>query len=114
MELLNNNLHLIGIVIVVAVISAGIRITRENERFVVITLGKNIGIKGPGLLFKWPNSSIAWHRVALNEDGEYLGDGLVKVKDAVFPAESADSLKTGDKIKISSFRNEVITVIKYG
>ncbi len=112
MEFISNNIVLIILAVIVIFFVTGIRIANENERFVVSALGKYVGIKGPGLLLKWPNSSFVWHRVALNDDGQYLGDGLVKVKEAVFPAEYTDSLKTGDSIKIVSFKNNCITISK--
>lgn len=112
MEFISNNILLIIFAAIIIFFVAGVRIANENERFVVSALGRHAGIKGPGLLIKWPNSSVVWHRVALNDDGQYLGDGLVKLRDAVFPAEYTDSIKTGDSIKIVSFRNNCITISK--
>ena len=112
MEFVSNNIYLIIFFVVIIFMISGIRIVNENERFIVIALGKYVGIKGPGLLLKWPNSSFIWHRVALNDDGQYLGDGLVKVRDFVFPAKNTESLITGDTVKISSFNDNRITIIK--
>jgi len=112
MEFITNNIVLIPLAVIVIFFVSGIRIANENERFVVSALGRYVGIKGQGLLLKWPNSSFIWHRVALNDDGQYLGDGLVKIGEAVFPAESTESLITGDTVKISSFKNGAISIIK--
>ena len=91
----------------------GIKIANEHERFVVIKLGRYSGIKGPGLLLKFPGSSSnIWTRISLNDKGEYLGEGLVKVNDAVFPAHNTEGLSTGSSITICSFSGGNISVIQ--
>jgi regulator of protease activity HflC (stomatin/prohibitin superfamily) len=111
-EYIINNIVWVLLGIVVIVLAAGIRIANEHERFIVIALGRYAGFKGPGLLLKWPSSSVVWHRVALNDEGQYLGDGLIKVRDVVFPAEDTEQLKTGDKVKISSFGHGKVAVMR--
>ena len=112
MEILTNNIPVILIVIAFIYLMTGIRIANEHERFVILTMGRFVRIKGPGLLFKLPGSSFVWHRVSLNEEGEYLGDGLAKVRNVVFRVNCEEKIRTGDIIKISSFQNNEISVIK--
>jgi regulator of protease activity HflC (stomatin/prohibitin superfamily) len=112
MEIVANNILLVVIFLVIFFVFSGIRIANEHERFIVVALGRYVGMKGPGLLLKWPNSSFVWHRLSLSDEGKYMGDGLVKVRDVVFPAIGTESLTTGDEVQISSFSNRNITVIK--
>ena len=98
------------LLVLVLVISTGIRIVKEHERFVVIILGRYAGLKGPGLLVKWPSSASKWYRVALRDEGVYLGDSLVKVQDAVFPVEGADTYEINAKVYIVSFASGRIKV----
>ena len=91
----------------------GTKIANEDERFVITVLGRYSGIKGPGLLFKFPGSSTTiWKRIALNDKGEYLGDGLVKVNEAVFPVNNTEGLSHGSSITISSFSEGNISVVQ--
>ena len=112
MEFIFDNIYLAVFVISIFFVLMGIRIANENERFVVIVPGRYVGIKGPGLLLKWPNSSLIWHKVALNDDGYYLGDGMVKVRDAVFLAENTGSIRIGAAVKFSSFKNDHVTIVE--
>jgi regulator of protease activity HflC (stomatin/prohibitin superfamily) len=93
----------------VFVLLTGIRIAKENERFIVTTLGRYSRIIGPGLLYKLPGPT-AWHRVALGDEGIYLGDSLVQVNKAVFPGQNTESLSANTPVRISSFASEKITV----
>ena len=112
MEMLLNNVDLVLLVLFFVIILGGIRIAHDNERFVVSAIGRYIGIKGPGLLYKWPNPSIDWVRVSLNDSGQYLGDGLATVNEAVFPVDFSESLNTGDAVRISSFASNNIAIVK--
>ena len=94
------------------VLPFGINIANDDERFVVIKMGRYSGIKGPGLLFKWPGHLPIWIRIALNDKGQYLGDGFVKVNEAVFPANNTEGLHPGSPITISSFSGGNISVVQ--
>jgi hypothetical protein len=91
----------------------GTKVANEHERFIITVLGKYGGMKGPGLLFKFPGTSTTtWTRIALNDKGEYLGDGFVKVNRAVFPAINTEGLSPGTQITINSFSGGNISVTK--
>lgn len=97
---------------ILIILTLGIKIANEHERFVVIAMGRFLGIKGPGLLLKMPGSQPTWIRIALNDKGQYLGDGLVKVNGAVFPANNTEGMTPGNSIVISSFSSGNISVSK--
>ena len=76
-----------------------IKILKENERFVVTTLGRYIKIIGPGLLFKWQGSETAWTRISLGEVGRYLGNGTSEFQNIPIPVKFSNQPKQGVKIE---------------
>lgn len=89
-----------------------IRITQEDERFVVLILGRYGGLKGPGMSIKLPGSAPNFTRIALGDRGTFLGDGLVNINGTSFPAFIEYSINSGDSVTIVSFREEEVHVSK--
>ena len=46
------------------------RVTSEHQRYAMFNIGKYQGLKGPGLVFKWPWVTIYWLRITIGDQGE--------------------------------------------
>jgi len=111
MEEVNSNLIFLILlsIFVVYIIMVGFKQTKENERIALFQFGKFVKIVGPGLNFFIPNQAKQMQRVFLGQEGEYLGNGVAKINDSIFPVKG-ESLDCGDIVKIISFDNANINV----
>lgn len=103
---------LLSIILIVLLITFILitRVTSEHQRYVMFNIGKYQGLKGPGLVFKWPWVTIYWLRITIGDQGELIEDGLGKFKGLEIPIESLEKIKIGSKIRVSGFTENKIQV----
>ena len=87
------------------------RITSLHQRYAWFNIGKYQGLKGPGLVFKWPWSSVSWTRIAIGDKGQFVEDGLGKFNGLEIPIETFKKIEKGTKIRISGFSNNKVQVV---
>jgi len=87
------------------------RVTPVHQRYVWFNIGKYQGLKGPGLIFKWPRSSVSWTRIGIGDQGEFIEDGLGKFNGLEIPVETSEKIETGSKIRISGFNENKLQVV---
>lgn len=87
------------------------RITSAHQRYVWFNIGKYQGLKGPGLVFKWPWSSVSWARIGIGDQGEFVEDGLGKFDGLEIPIETFKKIEKGSKIRISGFTENKVQVV---
>jgi len=87
------------------------RISSVHQRYVWFNIGKYQGLKGPGLVFKWPWSSVSWARIGIGDQGEFIEDGLGKFNGLEIPIETLEKIETGSKIRISGFTENKVQVV---
>jgi len=100
----------IFLIIVVAYLLSAIRITQENERFAVYSLGRFAGFKGPGLVLKIPGGSSEFVRIPLGAEGEVQSNEVVLVGSHAMPFTSESSVRAGTKVRVTGFSNAAVKV----
>jgi len=80
-----------------------VRIANENERFAVFTIGRFIGLKGPGLMLKLPGGATDFVRVALGAEGEVQSNELVLIGGRAIRYTSKDPVRSGARVRVSGF-----------
>lgn len=91
---------------------AGLKIANENERFAVFAVGRFVGLKGPGLLLKWPGGATKFIRISLGAEGEALSNELVSLEDHSVPYESNSTVRAGSKVRVVGFGENTVQVEK--
>ena len=86
------------------------RITSVHQRYAWFNIGKFQGLKGPGLVFKWPWSSVSWARIGVGDQGEFLGGGLGIFNGLKIPIETSRKIEEGSTITISGFAENKVQV----
>lgn len=98
------------LIFIVAVwLFSSIRIANEDERFAVITLGRFVGIKGPGLILQNPPLT-KLVRLKLGTEGQIQSDTLVVIDGAAIPFRSAGRIRAGIKVRVSGFEPTAVNV----
>ncbi len=100
---------ILALVMVVAIF-VSIRIAGEYERFAVFVLGRFAGIKGPGLLLRWPGSGAVWTRISVGDSGELLGPDIGRFSDVDLPVAYEGNLRLGTSVRITGFTSDEIKV----
>lgn len=100
-----STLLLIGIVL----LSAGIKIANEHERFAVFRLGRYLGIRGPGMLYRFANIE-RWVRIAIGDRGELIESSMAKINDAAVPVRIDGRASVGHAIRVVAFQAQEILV----
>lgn len=98
-------LVLVGILLV----SMGIKIASEHERFAVFRLGRYLGIRGPGLLYRLANVE-RWVRLAIGDRGELIESSMAKINDAAVPVRVDGRASVGQAIRVTAFQAQEILV----
>ncbi|HEX9758573.1 MAG TPA: hypothetical protein VGB26_12380 [Nitrospiria bacterium] len=104
---MENLLNWVLLIVLALFLYSGIKITQENERFAVIVLGRFQKLIGPGLVLKLPGTGREWKRIAIGDEGEYIGDRIAKFGTVSIPIEGS-SITEGHRVRISSFSNNKI------
>ncbi len=89
------------------------RVVSKHQRFVLFNIGKYQGLKGPGLVFKWPWSANYWLRITVGDQGELIKDDLGKFNGLEIPIESIEKIKIGSKIRVIGFTENKIQIDLY-
>lgn len=87
----------------------GIRVANEDERFAVITFGKFVGIKGPGLILHNPPLT-KLVRLKLGTEGQIQSVTLVAIDGAALPFKSTGRVRPGMKVRVSGFEPTAVNV----
>ena len=74
----------------------------ENERFAVFIHGEYRGLKGPGMIFKFP-VLMNFIVIQVGDTGELVTPDRAHVKQVLLPVRVRDSSKTGSEVKIIAF-----------
>jgi hypothetical protein len=90
-----------------------IKIAKEHERFAVNVMGRFLRIRGPGLVLRLPGSAAEWTRLAIGDDGQYLGDGIAKFGNVSVPVEHGNA-REGNRVRITSFLEDKVWVSDEG
>jgi|SRR6266853_192810 len=101
---------LIVVVIVAIYVAMAIRIANDNERFAVFTLGRFVGLKGPGLVMTIPGSGSNFHRVALGAEGEIQSNELVLIGNRTIPFTSDATVRSRQKVRVCGFDSAHVKV----
>jgi len=96
------------IVFLVLLLSSMIKIASENERFVLFTLGRYRGLKGPGLIFKFPGSESKWIKLSVGDRGELMAPNVGSFKKAQVPVQTDGNVKVGSIVRIIGFGTDYI------
>lgn len=99
---------LIAFLLVAAVLLAsGIRIANEHERFAVFRLGRYLGVRGPGLLYRLANIE-RWVRIAIGDHGELVEASRARINDAVLPVRVDGRASVGQAVRVVAFQAQEI------
>ena len=101
---------LLIIVIAGVYLASSLRIVGENERFAVYALGLFVGLKGPGLVLKFPGSASKFTRVALGAEGEIQSNELALFGGNPMPYKALAALRAGSKIRVTGFEKAAVLV----
>jgi hypothetical protein len=104
----------LSITILVLLLMAFVLITRiapAHQRYAWFDIGKYQGLKGPGLVFKWPWSSVSWTRLGIGDQGEFVEDGPGKFNGLEIPIETFNKIEQGSKVRISGFTESKVQVV---
>jgi len=82
---------------------AKFKVAKDQERFAVITLGKYIGLKGPGILYKWSGKEVQWIRIACGDRGELISPNIVRINRADVPCMLDGNISLGYFVRVSGF-----------
>ena len=97
-------------VLAVIVLTWGLRIASEGERFAVFVFGRFDGLKGPGLLWKIPGQTGQWVRLRLGERGEMLGPDMARFGEHDIPVGFESPVRLGAFIRIVGFEKKSVRV----
>jgi regulator of protease activity HflC (stomatin/prohibitin superfamily) len=89
--------------------ASSIRIVGENQRFAVYRLGRYLGLKGPGLVWKIPNID-KFVRLAIGDRGELVGTDSGTFQNIQVPVTPEGTIQVGSLVKITRFDKESIRV----
>lgn len=98
------------LVVAVVIVTWGLRIASEGERFAAFVLGRYIGLKGPGLLWKMPGQTGQWVRLRLGERGEMLGPDVARFGEHDVPVNTESPVRLGAFIRIAGFGKDSVRV----
>jgi len=91
------------IVIVAVILVTGIKIVPEHERFAVFSLGRFMGFKGPGLVYKLGTTE-KWVRIKPGDRGELMDTALAKIHDVDLPVQVDGKAGVGQAIRVKGFQ----------
>ena len=104
---MENFVTLVLFAVVALFLYSMIIIAQENERFAIIVLGRFQKLKGPGLVLMLPGTPGVWKRIAIGDEGEYIGGRIAKFGDTSIPIE-AINITEGHRVRITSFRDNKV------
>lgn len=78
----------------------------ESERFAVFVHGEYRGLKGPGMIFKFP-VLMNFIVIKAGDTGELVTPDRAHVKQVLLPVRVRDSCKTGSRVKIIAFEADL-------
>lgn len=99
------------LVLVVAMVSAfAIRFAGEYQRFAVFVLGRFAGLKGPGLILRWPGGMTTWIRLSVGDAGELISPDVGRFSGVELPVVCDARLQSGSPVRISGFSSDEVEV----
>jgi len=99
------------IIFLVFLLSSAIKIASENERFAAFSLGRFMGLKGPGLVLKSPGSESKWTKIAVGDRGELVAPEVGNFKKIQIPVQVDGQIKVGSIIRIVGFESNLVQVM---
>jgi hypothetical protein len=100
--------NIFGFIVVIFIISyilsSRIKIASEHQRFAVYALGKYMGLKGPGLLFKWSGGETKWLRLSIGDRLELIAPKIAKINEFSIPVDSDEKVTIGSVIRVVGFK----------
>ncbi len=97
-------------VFLLILVSSGLKIARESQRFVVYRLGRFFGLKGPGVFFIIPGVDKCT-KINVGDRGELLSGELARIKSADVPVRVEGSVEIGKTVRIQSFTERDAIVV---
>jgi hypothetical protein len=97
------------LLVAAVLVASGIRIANEHERFAVFRLGRYLGVRGPGLLYRVANIE-RWVRLAIGDHGELIDASMAKINDAVLPVRVDGCASVGQPVRVVAFQAQEILV----
>ena len=91
------------------VLVTGIKIASEDERFAVFRLGRFLGFKGPGILYKFGYIE-KWVRIKPGDCGELMDTSLANINSINVPVQVDGKVAIGKPIRVTRFRGEQLLV----
>ena len=88
---------------------SGIRVANDHERFAVFRLGRYLGVRGPGLLYRLAGIE-RWVRIAIGDHGELIEASMAKINDAVLPIRIDGRASVGQAVRVVAFQAQEILV----
>lgn len=89
---------------------ACIRIAGEYQRFAVFALGRFVGLRGPGLIYRWPGGGGRWIRISVGDFGELVGPHVGRFSGVDMPASYEGNIRLGASVRISGFTSDEVLV----
>jgi regulator of protease activity HflC (stomatin/prohibitin superfamily) len=93
-----------------AYVLAGLRVTKESERFAVFSRRRFVGLKGPGIVLKLPGGGSEYVRISLGAEGEVQSNELIHIAGVRIPFTSAGPMRVGTKVRIIGFADAAVEV----
>jgi hypothetical protein len=101
--------YLVILLVVLVFFLKRLLVVGEHERMAIISLGRFVGFKGPGLLFKVSGVE-QWHRVAVGDRGEVLAAGVVRINGIDLPVEDQSVAAPGELVRVVGYTESAVQV----
>lgn len=87
-----------------------IRIAKQYERFALHSMGRFAGLKGPGLIVRWPVSGMHWTRISIGDTGELIGADVARFSQIDLPAMHAGNIPSGSAVRVTGFTADAVEI----
>ncbi len=101
---------LAAIAILATIVLVRIRIVPENQRFVVLSAGNFLALKGPGLVFVTPSFNTRWIKIKVGDRGILTSNGLALINRINVPVSLADETSKDHRIQVIGFEANRVVV----
>lgn len=94
-------IYLLTSIALIVFIASSLKIAHENERFAEFLLGRFVGFKGPGLLFRLLSSKM--YKLRIGDTGIVRSQEFVTFDGVDIPISSASTFSVGEAVRIEGF-----------
>ena len=102
-------IELLALAVIVVIAVMLVKITPETRRYAVFVGGQFEGLKGPGLVFKFPRSNVKWLSLAIGDRGTLASTEIAAFGDSQVPVEVSVGT-ANSRIRIIGFKGPKVIV----